>query len=521
MPIPIGVWSVAHLPATPTTIAVNARADGRIGSGVDPRLRLWLSRGELRGFWVTPAAGGSGTGYATPIRVVERSPRGWVVTYTPLDNAPQVHFIALHAANGNDEAFISDPIANVGASVGMLQAVRDANGVRWNDARGATIATYDPVADAVRITLPNANPAIAERDRMGIDAVPSANDRALLDDAPRDDYWSTATPSAMNLTDAPLVQLARALSNTSVTSVHAPNIQSMLVARGRTIVFERYFSGFNAMRAHDLRSASKSLTPVLVGVAMQQSARIAETMPITSFFHYASYANDAPAKHAITLADALAMNTGLACDDYDDNSPGGEDRMQATSDWYKFVLDLHQDSAPGARAAYCSGGINLAVGAVAAATHEWTPRLFYERLALPMHLSGYALPTTPQGELYGGGGIWMRPRDFMKFGRLYVQRGVWNGRRLLPETWIARTIAMHSVMNGDDTYGYGWHLRTYRIGTRDFHSFEAGGNGGQLLAVFPDDDLEVMMTAANYGDFRVWKNFRDYITTYVLPAVRS
>ena len=509
VPIPTGVWAVPHDPPVTRTVTVVRDAQGRIGLPRDGPLRVWVVGNTLRGFWVG-AAPSTGNAYAAPVTFTQIAARTWRGTYTPLDTSADVHFIALPGPTG-DEAFVRDPIANVGAAVGTLHAAASDDGVRWNGTDGRTIATYDAAHDSVRVALPGAPPVIAVRERAQAQPAPASA---------HDPYWMVVTPQRARMDAGGLTRLAQALASVTVTSVHAPFIQSMIVARGRGIVFERYFSGFTASRPHDLRSASKSITPILLGVAMQQHAPIDPAKPIVSYFDYSSLANDSASKRAITVADALAMETGLACDDYDDASAGNEDRMQATHDWYKFSLDLPMLAAPGSHAAYCSGGINLVTGAIAAATHEWTARLFADRLAAPMGITDYYLPMTPTGELYGGGGMWMRPRDFMKFGRLYVQHGVWNGRELLSSAWIAQTIAQHSVMTGDDTYGYGWHLRTYTIGGRAFHSFEAGGNGGQLLAVFPDDDLEVMMTAANYGDFRAWRNFHDYITGYVLPAVR-
>jgi CubicO group peptidase (beta-lactamase class C family) len=117
-------------------------------------------------------------------------------------------------------------------------------------------------------------------------------------------------------------------------------------------------------------------------------------------------------------------STGLACDDDDSASPGNEDRLEDTvPDWYKYTLDLPMVSAPGGKAVYCSANIHLVGSVLRNATRMWIPELFTKHLATPLKMRDYPVDMMPDGEQYLGGGIYMRPRDALKLGQLYLSGG--------------------------------------------------------------------------------------------------
>ena len=109
----------------------------------------------------------------------------------------------------------------------------------------------------------------------------------------------------------------------------------------------------------------------------------------------------------------------------------------------------------------------------------------------------------------------MRPRDLLKIGQLYLDGGVWNGRRIVSKSWVDVSTTKkiewpyrnENVSAGADAYA--WHLNTLKSGTREFREYEANGNGGQLLIVLPELDMVVVFTAGNYQGGGVWSRFRD------------
>src|SRR5205814_1289683 len=149
--------------------------------------------------------------------------------------------------------------------------------------------------------------------------------------------------------------------HTPTESVRSPYIQGLLIARHGKLVLEEYFYGYHKERPHDLRSASKTLTATLVGIAINQGAPLELGTPVHTLFpEYAGYANDEPRKRRVTVEHLLTMTSGLECDDNDDESAGNEDNMQSQEgqpDWYKYALDLPMVREPGEAGVYCSAGI--------------------------------------------------------------------------------------------------------------------------------------------------------------------
>ena len=125
---------------------------------------------------------------------------------------------------------------------------------------------------------------------------------------------------------------------------------------------------------------------------------------------------------------------------------------------------------------------------------------FETELAQPLRMSNYHLNLTPMGEMYGGGGLYIRPRDALKLGQLYLDGGTWNKKRILSEKWIRESTTRHSGYSAEHGYGFGWHLFTVTVDGKSYREYEAQGNGGQVINVIPELDLAVMFTTGDYGD---------------------
>jgi CubicO group peptidase (beta-lactamase class C family) len=228
----------------------------------------------------------------------------------------------------------------------------------------------------------------------------------------------------------------------------------------------------------------------------------------------------------------MDMTSGLACDDHDPSSPGGEDLMQmqtTQNDWYKFALDLPMARTPGGeQAVYCASDVNLLGGIVKNATGEWLPEFFDHYFARPLQISSYHLNLMPTGDAYLGGGLYMRPRDQLKLGQLYLSGGVWNGTRILSEAWVKDSVERHSgfppVIPSDTDHGYtyAWHTRRLQAGGKEFRDYYAAGNGGQYVLVLPDLDMVVGITGGDYSErdkFFPWES--QLVPQYIIPAAES
>lgn len=336
----------------------------------------------------------------------------------------------------------------------------------------------------------------------------------LLSTAPEDlgDGWCVGTAAAAGLDGDALMSAMR-----DVRDGRYPGVDAMVVVRGHCLVAEGYFNGFGRGTPRDLRSASKSITSALAGIAIAQGSlglddRLAELLP-----GFELSANLDDRKRAVTVRHLLDMDSGLACDDRDPASPGNEERMYPTSDWVRFALDLPMAAEPGARTAYCTAGVVLLGHVVSLRVGRGLDDFAAERLFRPLGVGDVTWRRMPDGRAAGGGGLRLRPRDAAKFGELYLRGGAWNGTPVVPGAWVdlSRRTVTHL---GNAGYSLLWWKRTFGVHERTEESFYASGNGGNFVFVLPAEDLVVVFAGSNY-DSPLGDQPMDIMAQRVLPAI--
>jgi CubicO group peptidase (beta-lactamase class C family) len=283
------------------------------------------------------------------------------------------------------------------------------------------------------------------------------------------------------------------------------DLHSVLVYRRGRLVLEEYFYDQDRNRPHQLRSATKSVVSALVGIAIGQGALAGEQERVLHRLPYASLANPHPQKQALTLGDLLTHRTGLACDDWDGDSPGNETRVYESDDWVKFFLDLPVAAERGTTARYCSAGVAAAGRMVERATGEPLPAYAQRVLWEPLGIRAedvrwdFTLSDENAGTFAQ---LYLRPRDLLKLGILYQQEGRWNGRQVISAEWVRRSTAAHSRIGGEP-YGYFWWHKWLNVptsaGPRRVDMIVASGNGGQKIYLVPSLDLVAVFTAGAYN----------------------
>lgn len=291
----------------------------------------------------------------------------------------------------------------------------------------------------------------------------------------------------------------------SILDEQYPNIHSVLLWKDGKLFYERYFYGFDVNTAHPMRSATKSFDSALVGIAIDKKLIPGVNMPVVDLLPPANppYTNLDSRKRKMTLGDLLSMRSGLACDDDDSSSPGNEERVYVQPEWVRFAMGLPMESQPGTVAHYCSAGPIIAGRIVEHASGKSVLDFAQTNLFHPLGFSGYRWPyqtVSSNTDTYGE--LFLRPRDILKFGVLYSEGGVWQGKQIISADWIKRSTASMTRLRGKG-YGYFWWHQSFSVesGGRSqvIDTIAAAGNGGQKIYIVPSYHFVAVFTGGNYN----------------------
>ncbi|MEO8461377.1 MAG: serine hydrolase domain-containing protein, partial [Dokdonella sp.] len=494
------------------------------------RGRVDANAGAIKGFWVQPAGLIRNNAYATPVTLVAASPKIWIGTVRPLPDRISMYLQTSRAPDGTVSAFMRNPEFNFMRRKTYIVTV---------DGDKVLLTNRSKPEDRLRGSLDNETGQLrmevedigvfdfTQRDRNHASGfypeTVQTSGSGIREPVAIDDGWSTASLTDSGMDPAPIEALSKHLDDTVVADSSTPRVQGIAIARHGKLVFEKYFYGFDRERTHDTRSAGKTFAPLLVGLAIEHGAKFTIKTPVAQVFPGPANARYADArKRRITVENLMTMTSGLACDDGDSDSPGNEDTMQSQHeqrDWYRYTLDVPMAREPGGKeAVYCSAGINLLGGIISQATGVWLPEFFDTYVAKPLQIRDYHINLMPTGNAYLAGGIYLRPRDMLKLGQLYLSNGRWNGKQIVAPGWVAMSTERHSAFAPDHLYGFGWHLHEMTVAGHSYREYAAEGNGGQFVIVLPELDLAVVIVAGNYGEFKTWYPLQHLVEEFVIPA---
>ncbi|MGA7314360.1 MAG: serine hydrolase [Silvibacterium sp.] len=501
------------------------------------RGRLDPTSNTINGQWIQPVGVVNNNRYATPVRLVVVNKSVWTGVVVPLDDQISFYVSITQKPGGSIAAIIINPEFNLFRRRSYDVTLNGSDVIFTNPKRPQDHfnGRYDKASDHLFLGLLDSYPPLplSRRDRgdaFGFYARTPDTAQYIYTQPIPGDGWPTASLADVGISEKPIAALIEKILTADSTD-NPVDIDSLLIARHGKLVLEEYFHGFNKERSHDMRSASKTFAPILAGIARDRGFNLSPDTPIYSLFpEDQPFGHWDPRKSHVTLKALMTMTSGFACDDNDDASPGNEGNMQDQTtqpDWYKYTLDLPMASEPGGKhAVYCSADLNLVGGTVAQATQSWLPELFERYLARPLQFGNYHLNLMPTGEAYMGGGLYLRPRDELKIGQLYLSGGIWTGTRIVSKNWIQQSTTAYSIFDPQTNYdapheyGFGWHINRLQVGDRAFRVYSAGGNGGQIVMVIPDLDLVVSINGGSYGEFTKWYRWGlQLVPQYIIPAL--
>src|SRR6056297_3874485 len=293
-------------------------------------------------------------------------------------------------------------------------------------------------------------------------------------------------------------------------------VQSLMIEKDGRLLYEQYQNGMTRNSTTNIKSASKSVLSLLVGIAIEEGYLESVDQTIGEFFPEYFAENPNPGKEAITIENLLTMRSGLETTSFQNYG-----RWVISDNWINFALSQPFEEEPGGRMVYSTGSSHLLSVILTKVTGMSTRAFANEYLFDPMNIRIGGWDRDPQGFYMGGNNLALSPLSLLKLGELVLNGGTYNGRQLVPESWIqsSTNIYTRSVSNDYD-YGYMWWHR--EVGGRNV--IFAWGNGGQYIMILPDLESVISITSdmeSSNGSRQYQRRIFSFLEETIIPYLRN
>ena len=334
--------------------------------------------------------------------------------------------------------------------------------------------------------------------------------------------WSVSSPAAQGLDSMPFVELVRGVEDGTFGNID----RLVVIQNGYLVVNERWENDYRTLSrgsssalgcgwetcadpddvhqynyyfpdhhpyymdrdVHSLQSVTKSVTSILIGIAIMRGEISGADALLLSFFEDYDLSDVDDRLSQATLEDLLTMRSGIEWhEDRPFDSTNTTLQLEWSDDWIQFTLDQPTDADPGEKWAYNSGGSHLMSGIIKHSTGKYVDEYAESYLFGPLGIPDYHWKQTPTRYPDTEGGLYLEAEQLAKIGYLYLNGGVWDGERIVTEEWVEASTARHAdpVNQAGWGYGYQW-WRLDRDGTEVWAGL---GFGGQFLLVMPEHQL--------------------------------
>lgn len=299
------------------------------------------------------------------------------------------------------------------------------------------------------------------------------------------------------------------------------DITSITVIKNGKLLIEEYFNGASRESLHDTRSVGKSFAGTMLGIAIDDGFIKNETKTLKDFYELKKFSNYSLAKEKVTLKNLLTMSSGFEGNDDNEDSPGYEEKMYPANNWVKFALDVPMDSTKtaGKDWQYFTAGVVVLGDIIDKSVPNGLEKYAEKKLFSPLGISKYQWEYTPQHVANTAGGLRLRSLDLAKFGELYKNGGMWNGKQVIPKTWVEESLTKQINISEQNNYGYLLWNTEFKVGEKKYETFFASGNGGNKVFIFKDEPIVVVITSTAFGKYYAHPHVNKIMERYVLPAV--
>jgi CubicO group peptidase (beta-lactamase class C family) len=311
------------------------------------------------------------------------------------------------------------------------------------------------------------------------------------------DGWLISTPEAEGMDSS----LLENLYHDSFVDEIYPTLKALLIVRNGKLVSEAYIKDPDDIhRLHNLMSATKSITSLAAGIALDQG--LIQSLDATVYQYLPEYFDSDTKKREITIQQVLTMETGL---DFDDEIHASE-LIDHRGSSLEYVLHKNLVFDPGTDWYYGNGNPQLISGIIQKESGLSMAEFMDKNLFEPIGINEYQWESLHDGLSYGAQGLWLKVRDMARIGWLMASMGKWKDSTIISEDWIRLSTVNHSDFQN---YGYYW----YPI---DDIAFYASGHGGQIIYVYPDKKLAVVLISDPYAkSYKISHGYNDLFSQIV------
>lgn len=350
-------------------------------------------------------------------------------------------------------------------------------------------------------------------------------------------YWETSNPKAEGIDPIEIDSINQDIENGKYGL-----IDHFLLIRNGKIVFDKQYNQdyetisekfdttnhqynydhpgwhpyYNYSDLHTLQSVTKSITSILLGIAVDEGLISDINSPVISYF--STYAPDLSddRKMSITLHNLLTMQTGI---EWNESSYDGNDDctlMELSDNWIQYVLKKQMDTIPGVAFEYNSGASVLIGKIVGLATGKRIDKWAEEKLFEPLGITDYYWKETPNGEIDTEGGLYLKSYDLAKIGYLMLNNGTWDDRQIVSKKWVKESIRPIVNVNEQVGYGYQWWVPEHTDGQTEI--FAGDGYGGQFVMVAPKYNMFLVFNGWNIHN-RTEKSSYRVLQDRIIPNI--
>jgi len=323
---------------------------------------------------------------------------------------------------------------------------------------------------------------------------PAAQEEALL---------SVSTPEAQGVSSSSILDFVNAAEKAQPNALHS----FMIVRHGKTVA-QGWWNPYNPDSPHLLYSLSKSFTSTAIGLAVEEKLLSTDDLVVSFFSDKVIDTTDNNLK-AMRITDLLRMNTGHLEDATGRTRMGGDD-------WVANFLALPVERKPGTIFVYNSAATYMLSAILQKVTGQTVVEYLQPRLFDPLEIKPPTWESDPKGINVGGWGLSVTTLDIAKFGQLYLQKGKWNGKQIVPEAWVEKATS-YLTSNGsnpesDWEQGYGYQFWQCR-----HNAYRGDGAFGQYCIVMPEQDAVIAITSGS----KDMPGILNLVWEHLLPAMKE